>query len=82
MPPKTQKVTITLEGEPIDFKQSALRTELKVPKDYKFTKPVLERLKKKETGDKFKFLDNEFKMTPLLKRRINFALVLMGRDKK
>jgi len=77
MPPKKKTQTVVIDKEKITFKPGALRSMLKLPTDYKFSKSSLERLKKIETGKKFKFLDNDFKMSPLMKRRINFALVLM-----
>ncbi len=66
-----------LDGEKVKFKEGALRSQLKVPKDHKFTKTELNKLKKVKTGEKFSFMGKEFKMTPLMAKRINFALVLM-----
>ena len=70
-----------LDGDKVKFKEGALHRQLKTPKGYKFTRAKLQMLKKKKNGDKFKFLGNEFTMTDLLKDRINFALVLMGKKK-
>ena len=76
-----KKVTAILDGEKVKFKEGALHKQLKTPKGYKFTRAKLQELKKKKTGTQFKFLGNVFTMTELLKDRINFALVLMGRKK-
>ena len=72
---------IKLDGEEIKFKEGGLRNQLKVPKDYKFKKTDLNRLDKVKTGEKFNFLGKEFKKTPLMAKRISFALTLMGRRK-
>ena len=76
---KTTKKTgeAVLDGEKVKFKEGALRSQLKVGKDHKFTKTELNKLKKVKTGEKFMFHGKEFKMTPLMAKRINFALVLM-----
>ena len=70
---------VVLDGEKIKFKEGGLRQQLKVPKSHKFTKSELNKLKKIKTGEKFEFLGKEFKKTPLMAKRINFALTLMQR---
>lgn len=75
MPPK--KLTVKVDGQQIDFKQGALRKQLKVPEAHKFTKSELSKLKKIPIGESFDFLGNQFKMTRLLKRRITLAMILM-----
>jgi hypothetical protein len=78
MPPKKSDLeTIELDGERVTFKKGALRKMLKVPDDYEFKKPVLRKLQKIEVGDKFDFLGKTRTMTALMKKRINFALILM-----
>lgn len=78
MPPKKSDLeTIELDGERVTFKKGALRKMLKVPDDYEFKKPVLRKLQKIEVGDKFDFLGKTRTMTSLMKKRINFALILM-----
>ena len=72
-----QKETITIDNEKITFKKGALRSQLKLKKDQEFTRAQLNRLKNIENGKQFTFKGNTFKMTPLLKRRITFALTLM-----
>ena len=70
---------ILLDGEEVKFKEGGLRNQLKVPKDYKFKKTDLNRLDKIKTGEMFKFLGKDFKKTPLMAKRISFALTLIGR---
>ena len=75
--------TVEIDGEKIEFKEGALRKQLKLKKDFKLTKTILNKLKKVKDGEKFDLEGKSFKMTPLLKKRINFALVLMkGKNKK
>ena len=65
----------------IDFskiKKGALKRQLKVPDGYKFTKPTLQKLKGIPNGATFSFKGNDFLMSPLLKKRITFAITLMG----
>jgi len=67
-------------ADKIDFdkiKKGALRRQLKVPDNYTFTRAALTRINATDIGQKFKFKGNEFKMTPLLKKRITFAISLM-----
>lgn len=67
-----------LDGEKVEFKEGALRSQLKVPREYKFSKADLRKLDKIEVGKPFTFLGKEFKKkTPLMGKRIKFALVLM-----
>ena len=76
-----KKEQVELGGEKFMIKEGALHRQLKTKGDYKFSKMVLQKLNKKEVGEKFKFQGNEFKMTPLLKRRITLAINLMGKKK-
>jgi hypothetical protein len=68
---------VILDGEKIKFKEGGLRQQLKVPKDYKFKKSDLNKLNKIKTGEEFEFLGKQFKKTPLMAKRITFALTLM-----
>ncbi len=77
MPTKKKTGEVVLDGEKIKFKEGGLRNQLKVPKDYKFTKSALNKLNKIKTGEKFEFLGKEFKKTPLMAKRISFAITLM-----
>ena len=61
----------------LDLKKGALHRQLGRGKNYKFTKGELERLEKVKTGQKFHYPsgdEKERKMTPLLKKRVVFAL--------
>tara|TARA_R110002051_G_scaffold316953_1_gene397392 strand:- start:870 stop:1109 length:240 start_codon:yes stop_codon:yes gene_type:complete len=71
---------VVLDGEKIKFKEGGLRSQLKVPKDYKFNVTTLRKLANVKTGEKFKFLGKEFKKTSLMDKRINFAITLMKLD--
>ena len=70
---KTKTGTIT-------FKKGTLRKQLKMKKGEKFTKSGLRKLSKIEDGIKFKFMNRDFKMTKLMKQRINLGITLMGMD--
>jgi hypothetical protein len=72
---------VVLDGEKIKFKEGGLRNQLKVPKDYKFKITELRRLNKIPTNEKFSFLGKDFKMTKLMKQRINFGITLMSKKK-
>tara|TARA_R100000773_G_C4219654_1_gene118267 strand:+ start:2373 stop:2591 length:219 start_codon:yes stop_codon:yes gene_type:complete len=60
----------------IDFdklKPGALKRQLKVKQDYTFKLKDLDRMAKTPNGETVMFEGKSFKMTPLLKRRVNFA---------
>jgi|DEB0MinimDraft_4_1074332.scaffolds.fasta_scaffold86055_1 hypothetical protein len=60
----------------IDFdkiKPGALKRQLRVPQDYKFKLKDLDKMAKTPNGESVMFEGKSFKMTPLLKRRVNFA---------
>jgi len=64
-----------------DIKEDGLRKQLKVKKDYKFKIGELKKLDKVKEGDAFKFQGKDFKMTKLLKKRIQLAINMMGSKK-
>ena len=72
------KETIKIGKKKITFKEGTLRKQLKMKKNQKFTKSKLSILKKIAIGKKFKFNSYDFKMTKLLKQRINLGLTLMS----
>tara|TARA_E500000318_G_C3510433_1_gene192090 strand:+ start:549 stop:779 length:231 start_codon:yes stop_codon:yes gene_type:complete len=72
-----EKETVKLDGEKITFKKGALKRQLGVPDSYTFKKSELEKMKKVENGKSFTWKGKQRKMTPLLKRRVVFALTLM-----
>jgi hypothetical protein len=60
----------------IDFdkiKPGALKRQLRVPQDYKFKLKDLDKMAKTPNGQSVMFEGKSIKMTPLLKRRVNFA---------
>jgi hypothetical protein len=61
----------------IKFKEGTLRRQLKMKRGDKFTKASLGKLKGIEIGAKFTFRGNNFKMTKLMKERVNLGLTLM-----
>ena len=63
------------------IKQGSLRKELKVEKDYKFTKSDLAPLIKHESGKSFNFQGKKFKMTDNLKKKITLALNMLSSTK-
>ncbi len=65
------------ENSKITFKKGTLRRQLKMKRGVKFTKPELNKLKKIDVGKRFNFHGNNFKMTSLMKKRINLGLTLM-----
>ena len=71
--------TVKLDGEKVTFKEGAMRKQMKMKATDTFTKSKLERIAKMETGKEFTMFGKKHKATPLLKRRANFALVLMKR---
>tara|TARA_Y100001972_G_scaffold119553_1_gene160980 strand:+ start:3348 stop:3608 length:261 start_codon:yes stop_codon:yes gene_type:complete len=64
------------------IKKGALKKQLKVPENYRFTTATLTKLKGIPTGARFSFRGNDFTMSPLLKKRITFAITLMGFSRK
>tara|TARA_R100001591_G_scaffold105354_1_gene113359 strand:- start:1928 stop:2347 length:420 start_codon:yes stop_codon:yes gene_type:complete len=71
---KSKMETIELNGKQVKFKEGALRRQLKLKPDEKLSKPMIKKIINKE---KFKLFGRDYKMTPLLKKRLNFAMTLM-----
>lgn len=85
MPPKYETIKLTKgkdKGEKITFKEGTLRSQLKMKKGDKFTKTEMNRLEKIPVGERFKFKGNDFKMTKLMKDRVELGKTLMGFKKK
>ena len=85
MPPKYETIKLTKgkdKGEKITFKEGTLRSQLKMKKGDKFTKAEMNRLEKIPVGERFKFKGNDFKMTKLMKDRVELGKTLMGFKKK
>ena len=72
---------ILFKGKQIAIKKGALRRQLRLKKNERFTKREVFRLKNVPVGTSFLFRGRPFKMTLLLKRRVTFAYVLMKRFK-
>tara|TARA_R110000765_G_scaffold219682_1_gene323763 strand:+ start:244 stop:471 length:228 start_codon:yes stop_codon:yes gene_type:complete len=70
--------TVKTKTGTITFKKGTLRRQLKMKKGEKFTKSGLKKLAKIADGTKFKFMSRDFKMTKLMKQRINLGITLMG----
>ena len=58
-------------------KEGTLRKALKLPTGEKFNRGELARALKTDNGGDFSFKGNKFKMTPLMKKRINLAVNMM-----
>jgi len=69
--------TIELDGEKVKFKEGSMRKQMKLKPEEKLTESKLKKIAGTETGKMFKMFKREYKATPLLKKRANFALVLM-----
>jgi hypothetical protein len=70
---------------PLDeLKEGGLRRQLRLKKNEKFKIGELVKANKTEVGKMFEFRGNEYKMTPLLKKRITLGINLLriGRKKK
>ena len=59
------------------IKEGGLRRALKVDKDYKFKKGVLQKLLKHEEGKKFDFEGHSFTMTEKLRKQIQLAVNML-----
>jgi len=57
-----------------DIKEGGLRKQLKMKKGEKLNKTQLNRMLKTEDGKTFTYKGNTFKMTPLMKKRLQLAL--------
>lgn len=71
------KETVKLDGKKVTFEEGTLRSQLRVPKDYKFKRSELVKMSKIPIGETFKFLGKERKMTKLLKERVVLGANLM-----
>jgi hypothetical protein len=78
---RMKKEKVELGGKKFMIKQGALHRQLKTKGDHKFNSTELSRLNKNEIGSSFKYKGNDFKMTPLMKKRITLAINLMKRKK-
>jgi len=66
--------TIELDGKKVKFKEGALRKQLKLKPDEKLSRSMIKKIIDKK---EFMLFKRKYKMTPLLKKRLNFAMTLM-----
>jgi hypothetical protein len=59
------------------IKEGGLRKSLKVGDDYKFTIPVLNKLKKHEVGKTFEFEGGKHKMTERMSKQVQLAINML-----
>tara|TARA_Y100001972_G_C7622577_1_gene312264 strand:- start:876 stop:1289 length:414 start_codon:yes stop_codon:yes gene_type:complete len=71
---KSKMETIELDGKKVKFKEGALRKMLKLKPDEKLTIPMIKKIINK---NEFTLFKRKYKMTPLMKKRLNFAMTLM-----
>ena len=71
--------TAMLDGKKVKFRKGGLKQQLGLPIDQDIPKPLLNKLRKAEEGETVTYKKKKYKVTKLMKRRINFAFVLMGK---
>lgn len=70
------------ESDFTDIKKGGLRRQLRLKADEKFKIGELVSANKTKPGEKFMFRGKEFKMTPLMKKRITLAINFLRMNKK
>ena len=73
---RLQKSKGAKESGTIRFKKGALHRALRF--DGKFNKSEIDRMDRVSEGSEFNFRGRHFKMTPLMKKRINLARTMMS----
>tara|TARA_R110000787_G_scaffold277766_2_gene387273 strand:+ start:176 stop:490 length:315 start_codon:yes stop_codon:yes gene_type:complete len=76
-PKKVDKAEGVFEATDDNIKEGGLRKSLKIDKDYKFTRPALNKLRKNEVGSTFEFEGKKHKMTERLAKQVQLALNMM-----
>lgn len=76
---KAPKAEVELDGEKVEFKEGALRKQLGMKKDDKLSISMINKMLKSKDGEMVEAFGKMKKMTPLLRRRLNFAKTLMKR---
>ena len=71
---KSKMETIELDGKKVKFKEGALRKQLKLKPNEKLSRSMIKKIIDKK---EFMLFKRKYKMTPLLKKRLNFAMTLM-----
>ena len=72
-----EKETAILDGKKVTFRKGGLKQQLGLPLDQDIPKVLFKKLDKLQVGEKTTYKKKEYKMTALMKKRINFAKVLM-----
>ena len=75
--PAPKKELVKIDGEKIAFKGDALRNMLRLGKNEKLTKPLIRKMLEVPVGGRVQYFNKVRKQTPLLRKRLNFALTLM-----
>ena len=75
--PAPKKELVTIDGEKIAFKGDALRNMLRLGKNEKLTKPLIRKMLEVPVGGRVQYFNKTRRQTPLLRKRLNFALTLM-----
>ena len=79
MPPKKQDDQLPKANE---IMEGGLRKMLKLKKDEKFKIGELAKVKKTKPGEMFDFRGKQYKMTPLMSKRVNLALNFLRLPKR
>jgi hypothetical protein len=79
MPPKKQDDKLPTADE---FMEGGLRKMLKLKKGEKFKIGELAKVKKTKPGEMFDFRGKQYKMTPLMSKRVNLALNFLRLPKR
>ena len=79
MPPKKPDTKLPPSEE---LKEGGLRKMLKLKKDEKFMIGELSKVKKTKAGEMFDFRGKQYKMTPLMQKRVDLALTFLRLPKK
>ncbi|MGI9555549.1 MAG: hypothetical protein ACR2M9_01695, partial [Cyanophyceae cyanobacterium] len=79
MPPKKQDDELPKADE---IMEGGLRKMLKLKKDEKFKIGELAKVKKTKSGEMFDFRGKQYKMTPLMSKRVNLALNFLRLPKR
>ena len=73
---------VILEGKKITIKKGALKQQLGYRPKETIPLPVLRKIKRSEVGDIIVVRGRKKKVTKLMKKRVNLALVLIRGSKK
>jgi len=74
---EAKKEEVVLGGEKVQFKEGALRSMLRLTPKEKLTKPLIRKMLQIPVGGRLEYFNKVRKQTPLLRKRLEFALTLM-----